>query len=228
MPPAEQGESAADRTFDAEKEVADTPRIGRCSLERSCHRLRTRRCEARRHEKRSFERPPLWRRPRAAIVSEWLLRARKVRRPAAALTAHTHDTPHTERAAHRTQVMTNCPAQCPTITTRAPPGKVNPRRRQLVLGVPSSPRPSSHAKAQNASHTIPATRDHPLDPGTDHTENFHRLHIISKCPEYYKHARRRAAQCAQRPATPTLSPATTSAARHHHGARARSPQLPPP
>jgi hypothetical protein len=75
MPPAEQGESAADRTFDAEKEVADTPRIGRCSLERSCHRLRTRRCEARRHEKRSFERPPLWRRPRAAIVSEsepWL------------------------------------------------------------------------------------------------------------------------------------------------------------
>ena len=77
MPPAEQGESAADRTFDAEKEVADTPRIGRCSLERSCHRLRTRRCEARRHEKRSFERPPLWRRPRAAIVSEWLLRATK-------------------------------------------------------------------------------------------------------------------------------------------------------
>ena len=77
MPPAEQGESAADRTFDAEKEVADTPRIGRCSLERSCHRLRTRRCEARRHEKRSFERPPLWRRPRAAILSEWLLRATK-------------------------------------------------------------------------------------------------------------------------------------------------------
>ena len=75
MPPAEQGESAADRTFDAEKEVADTPRIGRCSLERSCHRLRTRRCEARRHEKRSFERPPLWRRPRAAIVSECFCRA---------------------------------------------------------------------------------------------------------------------------------------------------------
>ena len=48
MPPAEQGESAADRTFNTVKEVADTPRIGRCSLERSCHRLRTRRCEARR------------------------------------------------------------------------------------------------------------------------------------------------------------------------------------
>ena len=54
MPPAEQGELAADRTFDAVKEVADKPRIGRCSLERSCHRARTRRCEERRHKKRAL------------------------------------------------------------------------------------------------------------------------------------------------------------------------------
>ena len=79
MPPAEQGESAADRTFDAVKDVADTPRSAAAhskeaatvSARGAVKRVGT--------KKRALNGRLSRENPRPAIVAEWLLRATKCR-----------------------------------------------------------------------------------------------------------------------------------------------------